>query len=693
MAIRQWKLPRYCADLPARLAAETGRPELVCRILAARGYTSGDEVEALLSEDAGLDDPFLLADMDRAAARIRAALDNGERICVYGDYDCDGITATSLLTGYLQAEGADVIYYLPQREKEGYGLNISAVDMLKSRGVRLIVTVDNGISAHGEIAHAAGLGIDVVVSDHHTPRETLPPDAVAVVNPHRADCSSRYKDLAGVGVAFKLVCALEGGAESAPELLEYYAELVALGTVADVVPLTGENRVFVRHGLRAITSTGSPGIAALIDAGGLRGRTLNSESLAYGIIPRINAAGRIGVADEVVELLLTDDADYAAEIATRLNDQNTKRKNIEEEIMGEIEAAIAADPQITFRRILIVSGQCWHHGVVGIVASRLMERYQKPCIVFSVDHGEARGSGRSVPDFSLIEAITACSEYLTRFGGHSQAAGLTVPQEHLDDFRARIEEYARERYPVMPVPLLYADCTLRHDELTVEAVSFLDCLEPFGAGNESPLFHMEGLVISGVYPTNDGRHIRIRFSGSGGGFYAVYFGMPQAAFPYQPGDTVEIMAKITTQEYNGKMRLSVKISDLRPSGVPQEQVLLGRERYAFWLRGEPLEPTVMDEMFPAREDIALAYRYLRGVGTYSYGTDALYLRLMRSGADYCRLLLTLDVLEEMGFVRRTDEEGRTVYTVIPEAPKADLTDSTILQRLTTLKTETLVNNF
>ena len=677
MGIRQWKLPDVDPEAVQGLIRHTGLPRIVCAFLAARGHLEAGEAAAFVGENDLLDDPYTIADMDKAVERIREAVGDGERIAVYGDYDCDGITATALLVSYFQAVGADVIYYIPAREKEGYGLNNQAIEILRDQRVDLIVTVDNGISAHGEIAYAAELGIDVVVTDHHTPRETLPA-AVAVVNPHRADCPSRFKELAGVGVAFKLICALEDA--QGDELLEHYSDIVTLGTIADVVPLTGENRTIVRHGLSRLAETDNPGIAALIDVSGLRDRALTSESVAFGLIPRINAAGRVGVADDVVELLLTDDPGFAAEAAEAVNEQNAQRKKIEEGMLQEIEGILSRNPQILNRRVLVVSGEGWHHGVVGIVASKLMERFEKPCLLFSIENGEARGSGRSIKGFSLIEAITACSANLTRYGGHTLAAGLTLPSEHLEAFENSLQEYARATCPVMPLPELAADCTLAPGELTVENVGVLSVLEPFGAGNEAPLFHLQDLVIEGIYPTNDKKHIRIRLAGGGNSFYAIYFGMSDTAFPYKTGQKTDIMAKISVGEYNGKAQLSVKIADLRPAGVPQDQVALGREQYACHLRGEN-GPEENGAIIPTREDIGLVYKFLKRCGNFTYGVDELYIQLMGTGIAYCKLVLALDVLEEMGFVTRENRGGTDTFSVVAGAPRADLADSAILRQL------------
>lgn len=685
MGIKQWHIPSVDAKKVDRLVRETGQSALTCRILAGRGMETAQAIDQFISTRAVMQDPMDLVDMDKAVTRIRHALEDGERICIYGDYDCDGLTATALLTSYLQSVGADVIYYIPNREREGYGLNTAAVDLLAGQKVSLIVTVDNGIAGHEEIAYAAAqYGIDVVVTDHHVPRDTLPP-AVAVVNPHRVDCPCMYKDLAGVGVAFKLVCALEEA--QSEELLEYYADLAALGTVADVVPLTGENRVIVQHGLERLQDTDKIGLIELMRVSGKSENTLSSEALAFGMIPRINAAGRIGTADDVVELLLTESQEEAAELAERLDQLNAERKKIEADILAEIERRLLEDPQMASERLLLISGENWCHGIVGIVAARLAERYEKPCIVFSVGDGEARGSGRSVEGFSLIEAIMDCAEHLTRYGGHALAAGMTVPQEHLEAFKRQLLEYAGANYPVMPVPALHADVSLSPGELNIRQIESLAVLEPYGAANEAPLFHLPGMLLEDARATSDGRHIRLRLSGGGNYFSAVWFGAGQRAFPYAVGQRVDLLARIRVGEYHGKPQLSVRVVDLRAAGLPQQDVLLERAYYIRLMRGEGLSGEMAGRLLPQREDIALVYRYLRKVGRFPFDADALYERLFSTGIRYGCVRTAVDVLLEMGLIRKNGGG----LAVIPDVPKVDLAHSTILINLTKLALETEVS--
>ena len=677
MGIKRWKLPVHSEDEIDRLSHKSGLPWVLCAVLSARGFDDPSGIQAFISDDMAIEDPFIMADMQKAASRVSAAMENGERIAVYGDYDCDGLTATALLVSYLQSTGADVIYYIPSREKEGYGLNNQAIGMLKEQKTDVIITVDNGVSAHDEVEFAKSLGIDVVITDHHTPRGTLP-RAVAVVNPHRHDCKSAFKDLAGVGVAFKFICALENAHPL--ELLEYYSEIVALGTIADVVPLLGENRSIVKHGLKRLSESGRPGIDALIEVSGLKDREFTCESASYGIIPRINAAGRMGVADDIVELLLTDDMKYAKEIAAEINEKNNMRKKVEEEIMIEIDGILRKNKEILTKRVIVVSGECWHHGVVGIVAAKIMEKYGKPCILLSVDGDTARGSGRSFEGFSLIQAITACSGLLTRFGGHTLAAGLTLPASSVGAFESEIQEYARLNHRVMPVYAINVSCVLPVKRFAIRDLSQLSLLEPFGAANEAPVFMMQKLTIEGIYPTADKKHIRIKFYNGEAYFYAVYFRMCAEDFPYVEGAVVDIAAGVSVEEFNGKLQISVKIRDIRPFGVSQDAILDGDNIYFMHLRREYGDIEEPSRLFPDRADLAAVYRHLKKSGGHRHGTAPLYYQIMGGGIDYLRMLIALDVMEELNLIEYSKEDG--VISLKPDPPKVDINHSSILSDLT-----------
>ena len=483
-----WSEQKYAATL----AAQQKETALLAGILAARGITDPADALTLLAGEEELSDPALLTDMEKACQRIWQAIDNGETIVVFGDYDVDGVTATALLYQHLKGMGAAVKCMLPSREGDGYGLSRNAIQSIHDKGYRLIVTVDNGISALEEAEFAASLGVDLIVTDHHLPHDTLP-KAVAVVAPRRADDTSPFKGLCGAGVAFKLCAALDGCPPE--EMLDYCGDLAAVGTVADVMPLTGENRTLVKAGLHLLQHSDRPGLLALLDEVGLGGKPVTAENVSYAIAPRINAAGRMDSAVTALQLVLCEDEERAAELAHKLNEINAARQETEGEIAKAAQAQLEAEPAILEDRVILIWGRDWHPGVIGIVASRLVEKTGRPVIVVSIDeHGEGKGSGRSVQGFNLHACIASCEDLLLRFGGHAMAAGLSVREENLPELRRRLNEWAARECPVLVTPPLECDLSIHLDRITVESVRRLDQLAPYGAENPAPVFLLEKAV-------------------------------------------------------------------------------------------------------------------------------------------------------------------------------------------------------
>lgn len=672
MPIKRWNIREPDESLVASLARQTNLAPVAVRILVSRGYDSPQSALAFVNDRSALADPLSLADMDRAVTRIRRALEEGERIAVYGDYDCDGIMSTVMLYRYFEAAGADIAYYIPQRDKEGYGLNKEAIRRIYDAGVSLLITVDNGVSALDEVAYANSLGLDIIVTDHHQPRETLP-EALAVVDPHRRDDESGCEYLCGAGVAFKLICALENGADD--WMLDLYGDLVAVATVADIVPLVGENREIVRRGIEMLQNTENEGLAALIRACGMGERVLSCENIAFGLVPRINSAGRFDRVDSAVELFVTEGEDLD-DLARDINALNDHRKKVEDKIVTQILERYQGDRETLGRRVIVIHGEDWHHGVVGIVASRMVERFGKPCIVLSVEGEVARGSARSVDGFSIIDAIAACGRLLTRYGGHNQAAGMTLPTESVDQFIDEINAWAAARHPEMPSPVLSIDCAISPKQLSVKDLQPVASLEPFGCGNEVPVFYMQGCALQGIYPIGEGKHVRLRFCRDGVVFYAVYFGVTQQTLPYDVGDTLDLALTADTGEWNGEMRVSVKIRDLRLSGVDYDAVYHSEQTYERLRRGEPVDTS---DDIPTRDDIAAVYRYLRGLGKTSSPDAVLFARLRRRISSLCKLKLAEDVLEEMDLIFRDPAGGAIVVRQNPK--KVNLADSAILQGL------------
>lgn len=676
--MKDWDIHEPDETLVKQLAQQTGLALLPLRILVSRGYRTKDEIETFLSGGRQLTDPMALRDMDKAVERVRQALGQEERIAVYGDYDCDGIMATSMMYRYFEALGADICYYIPQRDREGYGMNREALHRIYEDGVRLVITVDNGITALEEVAYANSIGLDIVITDHHKPRDVLP-QAAAVVDPHRADDESGCEYLCGTGVAFKLICALENESDW---MLDQYGDLLAVATVADIVPLVGENREFVARGLGILQNTDNDGLAALLAACGLSEKALSSETVTFGLVPRINSAGRFDHVDSAIELFVSEGGDMSA-LAQEINQLNDQRRKTEDKIITQIFASLELDQESLQHRIIVIYGEDWHHGVVGIVASRLVERFGKPCIVLSVEGDEVRGSGRSVEGFSIIDAINACSSYLIRFGGHNQAAGVTLSKDQLKGFIQAINAWAAEHYPEMPRPRLALDCPISPGQLQVAELQSLSCLEPFGCGNDTPVFYIHECALQGIYPIGEGRHLRLRFGRDSTVFYALYFGMTPQSIPFEVGDTLDLAVTADVGEWNGEMRVSVKIRDARVSNIDYTALYRSNQRYDSLTAGGNADT----ECVPSRADIAVVYRFLRIKKECVLSPEHIYIRLAKQISSLCKTKIALDVLEEMGLIRRANSGGTVRIVVRENPPKVDLSDSKILQRLRRCETE------
>ncbi len=679
MAFKRWISSPPDKEAAAALAEACGLHPFLALMLSLRGVTDASEAESFLLGGELQDDPFGFCDMDAAVERIQRALDNGERIAVFGDYDADGVTATALLYTYLREKGADVIYRIPLREGEGegYGLRTHTVDVLAAAGARLIVTVDNGVSAVEAVEYANTLGVDVVVTDHHQPQETLP-RAVAVVDPHRADCESTFKDYAGVGVAFKLVCALEGDDEA---MLAQYADLVALGTLADVMPLTGENRLLVREGLRVLGRGERVGLRALAEVAGVADKTITSSVALFSLAPRINAAGRMGQPQLAEQLLLSDDANEAARLAGEIQTLNARRQEVEGRILEEVTARLERDGRLLNDRVLVVEGQEWHAGVVGIIAARLLERYGKPCLVLNVSGNEAHGSGRSLSGFSLFDALCDVGDMLESYGGHELAAGVTLAADRIEEFRRRINAYAATQHPVMPTPVLRLDFKLRPNQVDVEKLQLIAALEPFGSGNPSPVFQLSDMKLENITPVGNGRHLRLAFSRDGGMISAMKFQTSQADFPVPCGARLHLAVTLERNEFRGVVSPSLIIKDIHFAETDQEEFLRETARVAALRRGEAVENAA--DCVPERTHTTVLYRLLHASGRWTGTTEQLWYAVGR-GMRLSQLLVALESLREASLIQVDDAGDTLTVTVLPSKGKTDLNETAIMRFLHTL---------
>ncbi|MBQ6498363.1 MAG: single-stranded-DNA-specific exonuclease RecJ, partial [Ruminococcus sp.] len=620
--------------------------------------------------------PFEIKDMDNAVERIQAAVECGERICVYGDFDADGVTSTALLYSYLSDIGADVIYYIPSRESEGYGMNKGAVSKIYERGVKLIITVDNGVAAVDEVAYAKSLGIDTVITDHHAVPDVLP-DAVAVIDLHRKDCDSSFKELSGVGAAFKLVQAIEGEYADIEGLLENYSDLAAIGTVGDIVSLRGENRVLVRNGLRHINNGDRLGLAALVEESGLSGRNISAGNLSFTMVPRINAGGRLGLSQKSVSMLLTDDEEYAADIAAELSADNVERQQIERDILSDIDSLIRENPSIVNNRVIVVYGEGWHKGVIGIVASRIKEVYNKPAIIITLDDDVCRASGRSVAGFSLIDAVFSCSDLLIQCGGHPMAVGFGIRRENIEEFITQINRYAQLN-PI-PAPTLELDCKLNPSQLSVELARGLSLLEPYGSGNPTPLFGLYNMTLRDIREIGGGRHLRLTLSRGDSTVYALRFSTTLAEFPYHEGDIVDLAVTLDINVYNNNESLSVFIRDMRFSGQDEDEIISSKELFEKFCRGDDITPDEARSILPSRQEFAVVYRFLRAENGFNYPFDALLYRI--GGIGYGKLRVILESMNELGLISISEGMYDFKIGMREVGAKVDLGSSLIIKKL------------
>ncbi len=687
---------------------------IVAKLLFSRGYETPQKAEAFLAmESEMLCNPFDLKDMKGAVRRVLAAISRRERITIYGDYDVDGVTSVCTLYLYLKSLGASVDYYIPNRATDGYGVTRAALDSLAANGTSLIITVDTGITAIEEVEYAKTIGMEFVITDHHECRAEIPA-AVAVVNPHRPDCGYPFKELAGVGVVFKFICAIEEtqSAKSriavAQKMFSLYSDLVAIGTIADVMPIHGENRIIVSYGLHMIESTKRPGLLALMDAASSRpddrkgdarkrkATKISSGYIGYTLAPRINAAGRIKSATRAVELFLSANYADAYRIAEELCAANKERQNEENKIIEDAFRII--DEQIDLEKdsVIVLSADNWHHGVIGIVASRITERFCCPSILVSFEGGEksatgadvGKGSGRSIKGMNLVDALCHCSDLLVKFGGHELAAGLSVTRENLQLFREKINAYARENLSAEDmVPTVEADLAVEFEDVNMSLAESLRALEPYGVGNPIPTFAMYGVTVSDITPVSDGKHTRLTITKDGKDMTAMFFSASPKSLGIFVGDNADLIFNLDVNDWMGRRSVQLIVKDIRASEKQNAKNDGEKARFSHIWAGDSF--SAEEDILPDRNDFAAVYRLILassriGVHTMSHreicAKASSVAEHRRIG--YIKLKIIIKVLTELNVVGiEENEEELYTFRLHYNSGKADLEKSSLLRRL------------
>lgn len=696
------------------MAKDMGVSERFAVLLYNRGYHSAEDAKRFLRlEHEDFHDPYLLADMEKAVHRIFDAVEQNEKITIYGDYDVDGVTSVTVLYLYLKELGADVSVKIPKREGEGYGVSCTAIEKLAQEGTRLIITVDTGITATQEVRFAKGLGVDFVVTDHHECRAELP-DACAVVNPHRPDCPYPFKELAGVGVVFKVICACEikrcrDAGESAIQgirnVCHTYADLTAVGTIADVMPVVDENRLIISLGLKLMENTKRAGLAALIDAASShkngedhKKKKITSGMVGFGIAPRINAAGRISDATIAVNLLLEQDPIRAAEAAEELCEINRRRQAEENRIATEAYEQIEQMPYGQDHPVIVLENNHWQQGIIGIVSSRITEKYGLPSILISFDgamqNGEehpmddGKGSGRSIKGLNLVEALNHCEDLLTKYGGHELAAGLTIRRGNLEAFRERINEYARTQLTEESFKIhMEADMALTMDQIDMGFAQELSLLEPFGVANAAPTFLLKNAYVKKITHMGGGKHTRLLLEQNGICLTALYFGVGEGELKFESGDSIDALFHIDINDYKNTRSVQLILQDTRPAAEWSKRLIADRKRYLEIFRGGSFDAE--EQIVPNREEFAEVYKVLRR--EFRNGTSVIdqktLLRLVNATSEYAlisyvKLKYILRIFNELNICEVEEiEEDLYRFNVIFHASKTSIEKSSILKKL------------
>lgn len=695
----EWKFKEQDEDLVSSLSKELNINPLAVRVLINRGHDTKEKMIKFLTKPVDiLHDPFLMSDMEKAVERLNQAKLNNEKIMIYGDYDVDGISATCVIYFYLERLGFDVCYYIPDRFEEGYGINKDALNKACGNKINLIVTVDTGITAVEEAEYAKSIGIDIIVTDHHDCPQILP-DTSAVVNPRRNDCNYPFKELAGVGVAFKLICAYNQRYNSDSEIsLEEYFEFVAMGTISDIMPLTDENRVLTYIGLKSMRNSKNYGIQAILDCCYKskndrekedKKKIVPAETVSYGIAPRINAAGRLDKASKAVELFMSSNGKAAEMIADELSNLNKQRQQTEKDIFAQ---AVNKMKDADGKKIAVLYHESWNQGVIGIVASKLAERYNKAIVLLTKDNDNiCKGSCRSVKNINITEALNACSDILIKHGGHELAAGLTIEYKNVEELSRRLNNYVDENNINIESTKVYdIDCEVRINEINLRCINELSMLEPFGIGNPVPVFAICNCEIMSIIPIGDNKHIKLMLKSKNYNFEALNFNVEPHNFQFIQGDCIDIVCNTGINSFLGKESVQFIIRDIRYNKTYSENYIKAAESYRKFYCDERIE--IDKDNIPDREDFKTVYIFLLKIfpkaKVCSINSDVnkfkkKFSSLCKNEISYFKFRIILDIFNETNIlsIDYFDENNIKSIKINKMQEKIDLENSEIYKRL------------
>lgn len=677
--MKEWIVADVDKTLCLKLSEELKISPILSVLLNVRGLKDKNNIMGFLYGYNDFLNPYDFIDMDKLVCRLKKAIDNFKKICIYGDYDADGITATTMMYLYLKSLDANVMYYVPKRDEEGYGLNIDVINYLKECSVDVIFTVDNGISAEKEVEYANKLGIEVIITDHHRPPEKIP-NGTAVVDPYREDCRSRFKNFSGVGVAFKVIAALETGKKSIDELMDLYGDLVTIGTIGDSIELNYETRDFVRKGLSVIETTNRPAIKVLIDKCSLTGKKLDAVDIAFNIVPKINACGRMGSAYTPIRFLLCEDTDEAEKMYNEINNQNNLRKSIEIQIMDSIEKKLKSQPEILLDKVIICEGEDWHTGVLGIVASRITEKYGKPSIIISYGNEDATGSARSIEGFSIHDAISECSHCLERFGGHPMAAGVNLKTSNISKFKQCLLNYA-ESFGEMPTAKLFIDFKINPLSISEDILNELEKLKPFGNSNSEPIFGLYNMKIDSITEVGGGKHLRIVVSRENKKITVMYFGKSKKDFLYTINDNVDLAVTVHKNTYAGYDMISLFLKDIKLAGIDTHKCIIEKRIYEKFKRNENLSENEIEIIYPSREEFALVYRYVKKNYKKVYVPEFIVYDIKSDLLNVAKVMVIFDVMNELKIANVSFKGDEYYITLNNMCKKVDLMTSEILNNI------------